>query len=149
MTASFLLQTFLILATATIIETGVADGSLSNIPDDIDWRQLLPIALLSFQSAGQIVTSRALGLAEVPTVVLTSMLHDVASDRELLVPVKENIKRNRRLVAFFAILVGAVAGGFISENTDRMQDPLWLAGGIKLLITGAWVIWPKKEANVV
>ena len=147
--ASFLLQTLIILVTAGVVQAGVVDGSLHTIPDDIDWVQLLPIALLSFQSAGQIVASRSLGLAEIPTVVVTSMMHDIASDRAVLSPVRKNVKRNRRTLAFFGILVGAVAGGFIAEKTGRMQVPLWIAGGIKLCISGAWVVWPAKKHDVV
>lgn len=147
--ASFLLQTLIILGTAAIIQGGVVNGSLDTITDDITWRQLLPIALLSFQSAGQIVGSRVLGLAEVPTVVLTSMLHDISTDPALLGPLRQNIKRNRRVLAFVGILVGAVAGGFISENTRRMQVPLWIAGGIKLCVASAWMVWPEKKVNAV
>lgn len=125
------------------------NGSLKTIPSDIKWRQLLPIALLSFQSAGQIVGSRVLGFAEVPTVVLTSMLHDISTDPALLGPLRQNMKRNRRVLAFVGILAGAVAGGFISERTGRMQIPLWIAGGIKLCIASAWIVWPEKRVNVV
>lgn len=124
-------------------------GSLNTITSDIKWRQLLPIALLSFQSAGQIVGSRVLGFAEVPTVVLTSMLHDISTDPALLGPLRQNLKRNRRVLAFVGILAGAVAGGFISEGTRRMQIPLWIAGGIKLLIASAWVVWPEKVVSAV
>ncbi|KAL6716088.1 hypothetical protein ACLMJK_005654 [Lecanora helva] len=144
---SFLLQTLIILATAGMIQGGVINGSLNTIPDDIDWWQLIPIGLLSFQSAGQIVASRALGVAEIPSVVVTSMLHDIASDKALLKPLNRNIKRNRRILAFFTILIGAVIGGFISESTSRMQVPLWVAGGVKLCITIAWVTWPVKKLN--
>ena len=125
------------------------NGRLESIPDDIDWRQLLPIALLSFQSAGQIVGSRTLGIAEIPTVVLTSMLHDIASDPHLLGPLKKNVKRNRRILAFFWILIGAIIGGFVSERTGGVYYPLWIAGGIKLCITGAWVFWPERNVDAV
>ena len=147
--ASFFLQSLIILITAAIIQGGVVNGSLDTITDDITWRQLFPIALLSFQSAGQIVGSRSLGLAEIPTVVVTSMLHDISTDPALLGPLKQNIKRNRRVLAFAGILIGAVAGGFISENTRRMQIPLWIAGGIKLSVASAWMVWPAKTVNAV
>ena len=127
----------------------MVDGSLDTITDDIVWNQLLPIALLSFQSAGQIVGSRALGVAEIPTVVLTSMLHDISSDSALFAPLGKNIKRNRRVLAFFGILVGAVAGGFIAENTRKIQVPLWIAGGIKLCLTSAWIVWPEQKVSAV
>lgn len=125
------------------------NGSLNTITPDINWRQLLAIALLSFQSAGQIVGSRVLGLTEVPTVVLTSMLHDITTDPALLGPLRQNIKRNRRVLAFVGILAGAVAGGFIAEGTRRMQIPLWIAGGIKILIASSWMLWPEKKVSVV
>ena len=147
--ASFLIQSLFIFVTAAVIQGGVVNGSLDTITDDITWRQLLPITLLSFQSAGQIVGSRVLGLAEVPTVVLTSMLHDISTDPALLGPLRKNIKRNRRVLAFVAILVGAVAGGFISEKTRRMQVPLWIAGGIKLCVASAWLLWPEKKVTAV
>lgn len=105
------------------------EGDLDNITDDIDWRQRLPIAVLSFQSSGQIVESRVLGLVEVPMVVLTSVLHDIATDPALLGPATKNVKRNRGLLAFVGILVGAVAGGFISESTRQIQVPLWIFWG--------------------
>lgn len=90
-----------------------------------------------------------LGLAEVPTVVLTTMLHDISTDPALLGPLRQNIKRNRRVLAFTGILSGAVAGGFISEGTRRMQIPLWIAGGLKLCVASAWVVWPEQKVSAV
>ena len=144
---SFLFQAAAILVTATIIHTGFVEGDLDRISSEIDWKQLLPIALLSFQSAGQIVKSRALGLAEIPTVVVTSMLHDITTDRAVLKPWKKNVKRNRRVLAFVGVLVGAVSGGFIAEATGKMQIPLWIAGGLKVCISGAWAVWPETKIN--
>jgi len=137
----------MILIAAAIVQAGVVNGVLTTITGDIDWRSEVPIALLSFQSAGQIVGSRALNLAEIPTVVLTSMLHDVFTDPKLLASPRSNVKRNRRVLAFFGILVGAVGGGFISEATGRMQTPLWIAGGFKIVITIAWTVWPERRRS--
>ena len=120
---------------------------MDKITDDIDWTTIFPIALLSFQSAGQIVGSRAVNLSEIPTVVLTSMLHDIFTDQKIVA--KDNVKRNRRILAFFAILIGAICGGFIGEGTSQMQVPLWIAGGIKSAVTLAWVIWPEEKTCVV
>ncbi|KAL8933304.1 MAG: hypothetical protein Q9216_006430 [Gyalolechia sp. 2 TL-2023] len=145
--ASFLSQTLLIFIAAAVVQGGSVNGSLDTITDDIDWKTIVPIALLSFQSAGQIVGSRALNLAEIPTVVLTSMLHDIFTDQKLLA--KDNVKRNRRVLAFFAILIGAICGGFIGEGTSRMQIPMWIAGALKLVITLAWAFWPESQISVV
>lgn len=123
----------------------MVDGDLGTIPSDIVWISEIPIALLSFQSAGQIIGSRMLNLAEIPSVVLTSMLCDLSSDPKLTAPLKDNIKRNRRALAFTSILIGAVAGGFISEGTGQMQVALWITGGMKILITFAWMLWPESK----
>ena len=121
------------------------DGALDTLTSEIQWKTEIPIALLSFQSAGQIIGSRVLNLSEIPSVVLTSMLCDLASDPHLVGGWKTNIKRNRRALAFVMILVGAVAGGFISEGSGKMQVVLWIAGGLKVLITAAWVLWPQSK----
>jgi len=129
------------------VQAALVEGRLLKLTEEMDWRQCLPIALLSFQSAGQIVASRALKLNEIPTVVLTSMLHDLATDPRLLAPWLSNPKRNQMLGAFAATLLGAIIGGFISIKTGQMQSTLWLVGGLKLSIAGAWLVWPTGEGE--
>ena len=126
------------------------DGAVPDVTknNDIDWNSEIPIALLSFQSSGQMVGSRILGINEIPTVVVTSLLCDFASDPLLLSPLQANAKRNRRVFAFFGILVGAVAGGWISKATGEIQTVLWIAGGIKMLIAIAWTLWPA-DPNII
>lgn len=139
---SFSIQAIFVLVAAAVVEGGFVEGTLDRISNDISWRQLLPIGFLSFQSSGQIVGSRALNYAEIPTIVVTSMLHDITSDPELFGGLQGHAKRNRRVIAFFAILVGAVAGGFIGDSTGNMQTPLWIAAGLKSCIVIAWIFWP-------
>ena len=147
--ASFALQSVIVFVVAAIIQAGVVNGSLDTINTDIMWEDEIPISLLSFQAAGQIVGSRALGVSEIPSVVLTSMLCDIASDPEIAAPFKSNVKRNRRALAFSCILVGAIVGGYIGEATGEMQYDLWIAGSIKVLITTAWFFWPEKRVELV
>ncbi|MDI1485379.1 MAG: hypothetical protein OHK93_000516 [Ramalina farinacea] len=147
--ASFLFQTLVIFTAAAVVQGGSVDGSLNTITDDISWWDMIPIALLSFQAAGQIVGSRALSLSEIPTVVVTSMLHDISTDPKFFAGLNKNVKRNRRVAAFLLILIGAIAGGFIGEGTKRMQIPLWIAGGLKLGIVIAWMLWPEAKASAV
>ena len=147
--ASFALQSVIVLVVAAIIQAGVVNGALNTISSDVVWRDEIPISLLSFQAAGQIIGSRVLGVAEIPSVVLTSMLCDIFSDQNLGAPLKGNAKRNRRALAFLCILAGAIVGGFIGEATGRMQVDLWIAGGIKCLITIAWFFWPEKTVEMV
>ena len=144
---SFAVQAVIVLVVAIILQSEAVEGILHKITKEINWRDCLPIALLSFQSAGQIVASRALGHDGIPTVVLTSMFHDLATDTNLLA--WDNVKRNRRLGAFAATLLGALAGGFISISSGRMQSTLWVVGGLKMGIAGAWIVWPAEEDEIV
>lgn len=142
---SFLAQALIIVLAAALIEANVVNGDLASIKDDIDWKSMLPIALLSFQSAGQIVASRTLSLSEIPTFMLTVILHDLSTDSKVLKPPRQNVKRNRRLLAFLGILLGSIVSSFTSAATGKVQDPLWIAGGIKAVITLAWMAWPVKK----
>ncbi|KAK4170543.1 hypothetical protein QBC43DRAFT_306402 [Cladorrhinum sp. PSN259] len=77
--ASFTIQLLLTSAAAAIV-------TLAGVPADmeeIDWRVLIPIALVAFQSCGQAVTSRALQYNALTSVVLTSIYCDLFSDQEL------------------------------------------------------------------
>ncbi len=131
----------MIFLTAAMIQAGIIQGKVGLIPNDVDWKQEVAIGLLSFQSAGQIVGSRVLSLSEIPTVVVTSMLCDLASDPNIIQPLTANVKRNRRALAFLSILLGAVAGGWLSRSTGEIQMALWVAGGIKMIVVMAWVFW--------
>jgi hypothetical protein len=144
---SFLMQTILVSLAAGIIQGGLIDGRYPSRrnPADVDFAELAPIALLSFQAAGQIVNSRGLGVSEVPTVVITTLLCDLVSDPKIFAPFRDNPKRNKRAVAFTLTLVGAIAGGFISKATGAVQNSLWLVAAIKLTITVFWLFCTKDE----
>ncbi|KAF1733348.1 hypothetical protein CRV24_007248 [Beauveria bassiana] len=124
---------------------GVIDGSYPShrAPGSVDFKEIAVIALLSFQAAGQIVSSRTLSVGEIPTVVVTSMLCDLMSDPALLAWAK-NDKRNRRFVAFVLTLVGAICGGWISKASGAVQPSLWTVAGIKLVLAISWLFWTEK-----
>lgn len=140
---SFLFQTVCVMVAAAIIQGGVIDGRYPSHrdPSDVDFTELAAVALLSFQAAGQIVNSRGLGVSEVPTVVITTLICDLISDERLLVPFAQNPKRNRRATAFVLTLVGAICGGWISKATGAVQPSLWLVAAIKASITITWLFW--------
>lgn len=141
---SFFIQTICIVVPAAVIQGGIVDGGgyPSDTPTgDIDWKELIPVALLSFQAAGQIVSSRTLGVPEVPTVVITSLLCDLMSDPRLLAPVVENVKRNKRIGAFVLTLAGGICGGWIFKATRTVSPALWAIAGIKLCIAATWLFW--------
>ena len=141
---SYFIQSALIFIAVSVIQAGVVDGSVPSSPltDKAFKDQLIPIALLSFQSAGQIVASRALNINEVPTVVITSLLCDLCSDAKLLAPLNANVKRNRRVLGFVLLLAGAIVSGWVSKATGRVEPVLWIAGAFKFGIFIAWTFWP-------
>ncbi|KAJ5086177.1 hypothetical protein N7532_010948 [Penicillium argentinense] len=141
MMLSFLIQASVIIIAAGLIQGHVisstlATGHPSGTPP---WDQEVPIVLLSLQSAGQIVASRALGFNEIPTVVITSLLCDLMSDPKLFL--LRNEKRDRRIIAFILTLVGAILGGWVTKTTEQIASALWLSAGIKLVAAGAWGFW--------
>ena len=145
---SFLFQSVIIVVSAAVVQHGVVEGRLDHIINDIDWRQLIPIALLSFQAPGQVSGSRQLGFVETPTVVVTTMIYDFASDPALFVGPRKNPVRNRRFFGFLAIMLGALAGGFVTINMGEIHVTLWVAAAIKASIALAWVVWPRQQTKV-
>ncbi|KAJ5355528.1 uncharacterized protein N7496_012740 [Penicillium cataractarum] len=141
---SFLIQACIIVITAALVQGGVVSSALD---DDLSesiarWDQEVPIVLLSLQSAGQIVASRALGFNEIPTVVITSLLCDLMSDPKLFL--LRNEKRDRRIIAFILTLVGAIVGGWVTKATGDIAPILWLVAGIKFIVAAAWGMWKTK-----
>ncbi|KAE8389100.1 hypothetical protein BDV23DRAFT_173411 [Aspergillus alliaceus] len=112
---TFFLQTAMLIITAALVQSGTIPG-IRRLPGDS--------ANTDIQSAGQIVASRALGYNEVPTVVITSLLCDLASDPKLFF--LRNAKRDRR--------------GWMTKVTGDIYAVMWLAAGIKFIISMAWVL---------
>ncbi|KAF7170398.1 hypothetical protein CNMCM5623_002872 [Aspergillus felis] len=140
---SFMVQTILIVIAVAIIQADLiphttADAALTG---GRLFLELIPIALLAFQSAGSITSSRALGYNEIPAVVLTSVYFDVASDPKLTAAPTTNAKRNRRIGGVVMLLVGAIAGGWLSRSSGGMQSALWMAAGFKFVIGLGWLFW--------
>lgn len=147
LTISFIIQAICIFVAAALVQTHVVPSpvGLLEVPEDlIDFKELIPLGFLAFQSGGQIVTSRLLGFNEVPTTVLTSVYCDIASDPKLLE--KNNVKRNRRIAAVVAILIGGIAGGWLSRSDAGMSSALWIAGAVKVAIAIGWANWKAKKA---
>lgn len=142
----FFLQAVLILVAAALVQAG-AVNQRQNGDGATDWREVAPIALLSFQAAGQIVASRVLGVNEVPTVVVTSLLCDLVSDPKLAV-LRGNRKRDNRVAGFVLTLVGSIIGGWMLKGTGQVQPVLWLVFGIKFVITLGWLFWKGERPAV-
>ncbi|RHZ51951.1 hypothetical protein CDV55_103753 [Aspergillus turcosus] len=140
---SFMVQTILIVIAVALIEGNLIPHTQTDaaLTGGRLFLELIPIALLAFQSAGTITSSRALGYNEIPAVVLTSVYFDVASDPKLAVGPSANVKRNRRVGGVVMLLVGAIVGGWLSRSSGGMQSALWMAAGFKFVIGLGWLFW--------
>lgn len=143
---NFAIQTIFVIISAAVTQSGTIN---SDAPPTVAEGQymlvLAPICLLAFQSAGQITTSRALDLGELPTVVITSLLCDLFSDPHVFTITKKNVKRNRRVAGFLLTFIGAIIAGWMSKMLGSITPALWLVAAIKACITMAWVIWPVEK----
>ncbi|KAI5921610.1 hypothetical protein F4810DRAFT_677831 [Camillea tinctor] len=140
---SFLTQAAFIIAAAAIITFGPkADDPIKTI----GWPELVPIALIAFQSCGQAITSRALKYNALTSVVLTSIYCDLFSDANILA--LNNVERNRRVGAPILLLIGAILGGLLAHSSVGTAGVLWLAAVLKLSVVVSWFFWPaEKEQN--
>ncbi|KAJ5784576.1 uncharacterized protein N7503_009788 [Penicillium pulvis] len=143
---SFLVQTALIIIAVALIQADLIPHSSNDSTLDGGplFLELIPIGLLAFQSAGGMTCSRALGYNEIPTVVLTSVYFDIASDVKILQKPTENVKRNRRIGGVVFLLIGAIIGGWLSRSSGGMESALWMAAGLKLVAAFGWLFWKAK-----
>jgi uncharacterized membrane protein YoaK (UPF0700 family) len=161
--SSFALQTALIVVFASLITAGVlsdstksftqkeaesqkVDGSDGAAAAQFPWLDLLPISLLAFQTAGQVVASRVLKFNALPTVVLTSLYCDLMSDvHSLMAGLFEDPQRNRRAAAAVMLFLGAMLGGFLAKSWMGYAGALWIAAGVKGMMVLAWLLWKRKD----
>lgn len=141
---SFLFQATLIIIAVALIEGDLiphTQAEAASLTGGKLFLELIPIALLAFQSAGSMTAARGLGFNEIPTVVLTSVYFDVASDPKIVQDVRGNVKRNRRVGSVVSLLVGAIVGGWLSRSRGGMESALWLSAGLKVVISFGWLVW--------
>lgn len=132
---SFTFQLLCVIAAAIIASQGKPKA------DELDWRVLLPLMLLGFQSSGQAVSSRALQYNALTSVVLTSIYCDLFADPKILAPPTQNPERNRRLGAPIMLLIGACLGGVFTHTEIGMTGALAAAALLKICIVIAWLFW--------
>jgi len=143
---SFLMQALCIVVAAVLVRTNVVPNVsyLQEANDQpVDFKELIPLAFLAFQSGGQMIVGRTLGVSEIPTTVLTSVYCDLANDPRL--SRWENAKRNRRIGAILGILLGGICGGWLSRTGEGLAAALWCAAGVKFCLVGVWMGWMGKE----
>ena len=149
--SSFMIQTGFMIVTASLISSGVIPKPNRDLVADghgrgtFSWIELCPIALLAFQSAGQIVASRVLKYNAMPTIVLTSLYCDLMSDPNLLTAgLFEDPDRNRRAVGAVMLFVGATIGGALMKSDVGYSGALWIATAVKGSMVLAWLVWKQK-----
>lgn len=138
--ASFLIQMAFVMAAAGML---TLVPSADDAKESINWKVLLPMALVAFQSCGQAITSRALKFNSLTSVVLTSIYCDLFSDTQMFA--FHNTDRNQRVGAPVLLLIGAIMGGLLFRSALGMAGVLWIAAGLKLLVAITWFLWPAAD----
>ncbi|RDI84286.1 hypothetical protein Vi05172_g5718 [Venturia inaequalis] len=170
LTCSFLIQAALVSTVAILAQTGLISSSsivgavfTSGPPKSpgSHYLDLLSIAILAFESAGQVCLSRVLGVAEIPTIVFTLTYHDLVGEslgtrkcwresrtwRRFFESQKKQIRRVVCAVVFFG---SALVGGFVfSSSKAGFAAALWIAAGVKVLICIAWCLWKGKGVTEI
>lgn len=163
------MQTILIIIAALLVSLDLVSdlpfqpGTFSSGSDTSDGNSrtrtnfidLAPIAFLAFQAAGQCCLSRALGVIELPTIVLSTLFHDFTADLYGLREAWENSnsvadfilvhhrRQQKRLFSILALFVGAIVGSEMYKSRVGMAGALWSAAALKLALSLSFMIWKK------
>jgi hypothetical protein len=117
----------------------------SNTKDQFPWLDLLPVALLSFQSAGQLYISRVVKKPTLQTMVLTAIYCDTLSglcEQHGERPTNNHAQLYARIASILSLFSGVLVGGALGKMQDGFAGTLWLAAGLKMLIVCSWYFWP-------
>jgi uncharacterized membrane protein YoaK (UPF0700 family) len=142
---SLAVQAVICVAAAIMVETNVVPrGAGEMLPKNCI--VLIPLSLLSFQSAGQIVISRYLAYVEIPTIVLTNAYCDLLMDPMLFfAPITQDVERNRRALSALTMLAGAALGAFFTRDGSTAMA-LWVVAAGKIVLVGVWLVWPGRPS---
>ncbi|KAK5064993.1 hypothetical protein LTR84_000828 [Exophiala bonariae] len=165
---SFSVQTVFIIIAASLVtvnlvsnkpfESGTfSSGSAKNPSKMPNFLDLCPVAILAFQAAGQVTLSRLLAMLDLPTIVLSTLYHDFTADLYSL----RTSWRNRtslqhfflgpqrrqatRLASILSLFIGGIVGGETYKSKAGMAGALWMAAGLKLAVTMAYVFWRQEK----
>lgn len=139
---SFALQALLILVAAVVLHTD--DKS----DHTMRWQVILGIALVATSAGAQAVSSRAVELSMLSTVVLTNIYCDLFMDAKLFTAPTNNVERNQRAAATISLLCGAVVGGTLGKSWHGVVLALWIAFALKIVLMFCWLFWkPAKEED--
>ncbi|KAF1815349.1 hypothetical protein P152DRAFT_384833, partial [Eremomyces bilateralis CBS 781.70] len=103
-----------------------------------DLRVLIPLPPLAMHFGSQVAISRALGVSEIPTSVLTSAYADLMGDPGLFET--RNRKRDRRVASMVLLLGGGIVGAWLLRAGIQVDGLIWVGVGVKaVVLLGAWV----------
>lgn len=150
---SFAVQAVFTAVAAALVQAGVVPSSTTTTSsgggaggqDSQEFLERVPVALLAFQSAGQLSTAQLVGVGEVPTVVLTSVYHGLAADAGFFRG--KNLDRDRRIAAVVAFFAGAISGGWLERSRGGIAASLWISAAVKLGITVSWLVWKAEKTG--
>ncbi|KAI7161049.1 hypothetical protein KC349_g3051 [Hortaea werneckii] len=151
---AFAVQTVLVAVAAYLVDSNQSSGSPVKRPSSAElpenpgfpWMDLVPIGLLSFQSAGKVIASRIFKHNGLPTTVLTTLYSDLMSDpKTFTAGLFDNQKRNGRVAGLAFYFGGAVAGGAFAKSVFGFSGLLWTVAGVKTIIVIAWLLWRAEE----
>ena len=169
---SFAIQTGFLVITAVLIKRGFisnlpsvagafsSGNHLTSRPDGErpdNYKDLIAIALLAFQSSGPVFFSRVLGAIELPTIVLSTLYCDFVADLYLLPSrfrtkiswydfvFKSERRQIRRLCSILCLFLGGLSGGYIFQSPAGMITAIWLAAGLKGSLVLGWILWRSED----
>lgn len=169
---SFSIQTIFILTAAVLIRFGLVSNrpavagafssgnhlsSLPNPEEEDNYKDLIAIALLAFQSSGPVFFSRVLGQIELPTIVLSTLYCDFTADLYRLPYSLRNMsswhsfffiderRQFRRLGCILSLFLGGLTGGMMFRSNAGMIGAIWLAAGLKGSMVALWVVWKSEK----
>lgn len=103
---------------------------------------LVPLALLAFQSSGQVATSRVLRYPEYTGVALTSIYYERFGEPDILsLEVTGRTKETRQIEAVICLLLGTVLGGLWALTSVGLMGALWTAAMLKAVIVLILIVW--------
>lgn len=134
-------------------------SKLTRPEEEDNYKDLIAIALLAFQSAGPVFFSRVLGIVELPTIVLSTLYCDFVADLYRLPASLRNKtswyafffnderRQFRRLGSIAMLFLGGLVGGFLFRSTGGMVAAIWVGATLKGSLVIGWVFW-KSEKKV-
>ena len=169
---SFTIQTVFIIIAAILVKLGLVSNRpsvagafssgnhlspLPNPEEEDNYKDLIAIALLAFQSAGPVFFSRVVGIIELPTIVLSTLYCDFVADLYRLPQslrnktswytlfLNDERRQFRRLGSIIMLFLGGMVGGVMFRSSVGMIGAFWLAAGLKGLLVLGWIFWETEK----